>query len=83
MGNSLELNVAFAEAMALYEKYKGDLDVTAIYVEADELESILQLWDKNTATGEITPADENTLLLVKIMEEAFATSEEAKVHPAL
>ncbi len=35
MGNSPELNVAFAEAMApLYEKYSGNLDVTAIYVEA-------------------------------------------------
>ncbi|MEL0213389.1 MAG: hypothetical protein VXA41_03175, partial [Euryarchaeota archaeon] len=34
MGNSPELNVAFAEAMApLYEKYDGNLDVTAIYVE--------------------------------------------------
>ena len=38
---------------------------------------------QNTATGEITPADDNTLLLVKIMEDAFEGSEEAKVHPAL
>ena len=31
MGNSPELNVAFAEAMApLYEKYAGNLDVTAV-----------------------------------------------------
>ena len=35
MGNSPELNQAFADAMApLYEKYEGNLDVTAIYVEA-------------------------------------------------
>ena len=35
MGNSPELNQAFADAMApLYEKYSGDLDVTAVYVEA-------------------------------------------------
>jgi len=42
-----------------------------------------QLWDKNTATGEISPADDNTLLLVKIMEEAFETVEGAKEHIAL
>ena len=84
MGNSPELNVAFAEAMApLYEKYSGNLDVTAIYVEGLMNLKAWQLWDKNTATGEITPADDNTLLLVKIMEDAFEGSEEAKVHPAL
>ena len=84
MGNSPELNVAFAEAMApLYEKYSGNLDVTSIYVEALMNLKAWQLWDKNTATGEITPADDNTLLLVKIMEDAFEGSEEAKVHPAL
>ncbi|MDP6235240.1 MAG: hypothetical protein QF364_05310 [Candidatus Poseidoniaceae archaeon] len=84
MGNSPELNVAFAEAMApLYEKYSGNLDVAAIYVEALMNLKAWQLWDKNTATGEITPADDNTLLLVKVMEDAFESSEEAKVHPAL
>ena len=67
----------------LYEKYEGNLDVTAIYVEALMNLKAWQLWDKNTATGEITPADDNTLLLVKIMEEAFESSDEAKVHPAL
>ena len=84
MGNSPELNVAFAEAMApLYEKYSGNLDVTAIYVEALMNLKAWQLWDKNTATGEITPADDNTLLLVKILEDAFESSEEAKINPAL
>ena len=84
MGNSPELNVAFAEAMApLYEKYAGNLDVTAIYVEALMNLKAWQLWDKNPATGEITPADENTLLLVDILEDAFQSSDEAKVHPAL
>ena len=83
MGNSPELNVAFAEAMApLYEKYAGNLDVTAIYVEALMNLKAWQLWDKNPATGEITPADDNTLLLVDILEEAFQSSEEAKIHPA-
>ena len=84
MGNSPELNVAFAEAMApLYEKYSGNLDVASIYVEALMNLKAWQLWDKNTTTGEITPADDNTLLLVKIMEDAFESSDEAKVHPAL
>ena len=84
MGNSPELNVAFAEAMApLYEKYDGDLDVTAIYVEALMNLKAWQLWSKDTKTGEITPADDNTLLLVDIMEQAFENSDEAKIHPAL
>ena len=83
MGNSPELNVAFAEAAPLYEKYAGNLDVTAVYVEALMNLKAWQLWDKNPATGEITPADDNTLLLVDILEEAFQSSDEAKVHPAL
>jgi len=84
MGNSSELNVAFAEAMApLYEKYSGNLDVTAVYVEALMNLKAWQLWDKNTTTGEITPADDNTLLLVKVMEDAFETVEGAKEHIAL
>ena len=84
MGNSPELNIAFADAMApLYNKYKGNLDVTAIYVEALMNLKAWQLWDKNTKTGVISPADDNTLLLVKVLEDAFESSEEAKVHPAL
>ena len=84
MGNSPELNVSFAEAMApLYEKYRGNLDVTAVYVEALMNLKAWQLWDKNTATGEIIPADDNTLLLVKVMEDAFETVEGAKEHIAL
>tara|TARA_B100000900_G_C20569628_1_gene712686 strand:- start:186 stop:1958 length:1773 start_codon:yes stop_codon:yes gene_type:complete len=84
MGNSVELNIAFAEAMEpLYEKYNGNLDVTAIYVEALMNLKAWQLWEKNTETGEITPADDNTLLLVKVLEDAFEISDEAKVHPAL
>ena len=49
MGNSPELNIAFADAMGpLYNKYKGNLDVTAIYVEALMNLKAWQLWDKNT-----------------------------------
>ena len=64
MGNSPELNIAFAEAMApLYDKYRGNLDVTAIYVEALMNLKAWQLWEKNTKTGEITPADDNLSLI--------------------
>lgn len=84
MGNTPELNAAFADAMApLYEKYPDNLDVTAIYVESLMNLKAWQLWDKNTTTGEITPADDNTLLLVDILEEAFNKSDSAKEHPAL
>ena len=49
MGNSPELNLAFAEAMApIYQKYTGDLDVAAIYVEALMNLNPWQRWDKDT-----------------------------------
>ena len=84
MGNDPELNVAFAEAMEpLYRKYSGNLDVAAVYVEALMNLKAWQLWNKNTATGEITPADDNTLLLVNVMEDAFENVEGAKRHVAL
>ena len=84
MGNSPELNQAFADAMApLYEKYNGNLDVTAIYVEALMNLNPWTLWNKDASTGEITPVDDSTLMLIKIMEDAFESSEEAKVHAAL
>ena len=84
MGNSPELNLAFAEAMApIYQKYSGDLDVAAIYVEALMNLNPWQLWNKDTKTGDITPFDENTLLCVEIMEDAFENVEGAKQHPAL
>eukprot|EP00518_Triparma_eleuthera_P002628 CAMPEP_0182456018 /NCGR_PEP_ID=MMETSP1319-20130603/1988_1 /TAXON_ID=172717 /ORGANISM="Bolidomonas pacifica, Strain RCC208" /LENGTH=587 /DNA_ID=CAMNT_0024654193 /DNA_START=35 /DNA_END=1798 /DNA_ORIENTATION=+ len=83
MGNKPELNVAFANAMApLYEKYKGDLDVAAIYAEALMNLKPWALWVKDTKTGEITPADDNTLLILKVIEEAFE-AEGGKSHPAL
>ncbi|MFT5682339.1 MAG: tetratricopeptide (TPR) repeat protein [Myxococcota bacterium] len=84
MGNKPELNLAFAEAMApLYEKYTGNLDVAALYVESLMNLNPWQLWQQDTKTGEITPVDDNTLLCVKVMEDAFETVEGAKVHPAL
>ena len=84
MGNSPELNQAFAEAMApLYEKYKGNLDVTAIYVEALMNLNPWTLWNKDASTGEITPVDDSTLLLIEVMEEAFENVPGAKEHPAL
>ena len=84
MGNSPELNQAFADAMApLYEKYSGDLDVTAIYVEALMNLNPWTLWNKDASTGEITPVDDSTLMLIKIMEDAFENVPGAKEHPAL
>ncbi|MEC8258032.1 MAG: hypothetical protein VXZ94_02465 [Candidatus Thermoplasmatota archaeon] len=84
MGNSPELNQAFADAMApLYEKYKRNLDVTAIYVEALMNLNPWTLWNKDAASGEITPVDESTLMLIKIMEDAFENVPGAKEHPAL
>mgnify|MGYP001411928965 FL=1 len=84
MGNSPELNQAFADAMApLYQKYRGDLDVTAIYVEALMNLNPWTLWNKDASTGEITPVDDSTLMLIKIMEDAFENEPGAKEHPAL
>jgi len=84
MGNSPELNQAFADAMApLYEKYRGDLDVTAIYVEALMNLNPWTLWNKDASTGEITPVDDSTLLLIEVIEEAFENVPGAKEHPAL
>ena len=84
MGNSPELNQAFADAMApMYEKYKGNLDVTAIYVEALMNLNPWTLWNKDAASGEITPVDDSTLMLIKIMEDAFENVPGAKEHPAL
>ena len=84
MGNSPELNQAFADAMApLYEKYRGNLDVTAIYVEALMNLNPWTLWNKDASTGEITPVDDSTLMLIKIMEDAFDNVPGAKEHPAL
>ena len=84
MGNSPELNQAFADAMApLYEKYRGNLDVTAIYVEALMNLNPWTLWNKDASTGEITPVDDSTLMLIKIMEDAFENVPGAKEHPAL
>ena len=84
MGNSPELNQAFADAMApLYEKYRGNLDVTAIYVEALMNLNPWTLWNKDASSGEITPVDDSTLMLIKIMEDAFENVPGAKEHPAL
>lgn len=84
MGNSPELNQAFADAMApLYQKYSGDLDVTAVYVEALMNLNPWTLWNKDASTGEITPVDDSTLMLIKIMEDAFENVPGAKEHPAL
>ena len=83
MGNTPELNAAFATAMkAVYEKYPGNLDVAAIYAEGLMNLKPWALWNKNPKTGVITPADDNTLLAIQVIEEAFE-AEGGKKHPAL
>jgi hypothetical protein len=84
MGNDPALNGKFAEAMApLYAKYAGNLDVAALYVEALMNLKPWTLWTKDMQTGAITPADDNTLLIVQTLEETFETQQGAKTHPAL
>jgi len=84
MGNTPELNTAFAKAMApLYEKYPTDLDIAAIYVEALMNLNPWQLWVRDANTGEIIPADDNTLRCVQVIEDAFENTEGATKHPAL
>ena len=83
MGNSPVLNAAFAAAMApLYTKYSGNLDVAVIYVESLMNLKPWALWLKDTKSMEITPADDNTLLAVKVLEDCFSL-EGGKTHPAL
>jgi len=67
----------------LYKKYAGNLDVAGVYVEALMNLKPWTLWNKDIETGEITPADDNTLLIIKILEECFEKYPEAKVHPPL
>ena len=51
-GQFSRIESRFAEAMApIYEKYSGDLDVAAIYVEALMNLNPWQLWNKDTKTG--------------------------------
>ncbi|GIS27719.1 MAG: hypothetical protein CM15mP128_4780 [Methanobacteriota archaeon] len=69
----------FAEAMAPGRKCR---QLRSRHFSSRLMNPFWELWGKNTATGEITPADDNTLLLVKIMEDAFEASEAARVDPA-
>ena len=79
MGNSPELNVAFAEAMApLYEKYDGNLDVTSIYVEALMNLKAWQLWDKDASTGEITPADDTPSYWLRLWKKRSKVEKKQK-----
>merc|ERR1712028_235322 len=82
MGNDPELNKAFAAAMEpVFEKYKTNLDVTAVYVEALMNLKPWALWDKEVCTGDgqsylnITPADENTSKLITMIETALGMTE--------
>lgn len=82
-GNKPELNLAFVAAMQqVYAKYPGNLDVAAIYVEGLMNLKPWKLWIKDSKTGTVEPADDNTLLLVKTLEDNFKLPGGTS-HPAL
>jgi len=94
MGNDPALNAKFAESMGyLFDKYKDDADfgydVTAIYVESLMNLKPWALWSKKVEGGEmvITPADQNTVKLINILEDALGIEDGDLVpkikHPAL
>lgn len=53
----------------LHSKYDGDLDVAAVYAEALMVRKPWALWVKNKASGEVTPADNNTLAAKDVLEK--------------
>lgn len=60
-----------AEKMgALYKKYDGkDLDVAALYAESLMVLKSWALWVRDEKSGEIVPADSNTLLLKEVLSK--------------
>jgi len=84
MGNDPALNIKFAEAMkVVYAKYPGNLDVAAIYAEGLMNLKPWALWTGHAEGRDaIKEADENTLIAIKVLEDAQAT-DAGKTHPAL
>jgi len=84
MGNDPALNIKFANAMAqVYAKYPKDLDVAAIYVEGLMNLKPWALWVGHAdGRAAIKPADDNTLLAIKTIEDSFALPS-GRSHPAL
>ena len=84
MGNDPALNVKFADAMkGVYQTYPKDLDVAAIYAEGLMNLKPWALWVGHAdGRDAIKPADDNTLLIIKVIESGFALPG-GKNHPAL
>lgn len=51
----------------VYAKYEDDLDVAAIYAESLMVLNPWELWVKDESTGVITPTDENTLVVKRVL----------------
>jgi tetratricopeptide (TPR) repeat protein len=84
-GNTPENNIAFGEAMkGVYEKYPDDVDVAATYVEGLMNIKPWALWNRERqgdGTYNITPADDNTLIVIEVLEKFLAGS--GVKHPAI
>ena len=75
------MNNAYAEAMAeVSEKHKDNLDVIYVYVESLMNSDPWKLWKKDTETGLVTAANEATLTIVGVLEDALM---KAPTHPGL
>jgi hypothetical protein len=73
MGNDLALGPDYVKAMAaVYEKNRDDPDVATLYVEALMNLKPWALWKKNLDTGEIRPADGNTLMIEQVLNDFFS-----------
>lgn len=49
------------EMAKLYAKYPDDVDVIAVYADATMVLKPWALWRKDDVSGEVVPADDNTL----------------------
>lgn len=84
LGNPPELNLKFAEEMGkLYAKYGSeDLDVAAMYAESVMVLKPWAMWVKDDTSGDIVPADTNTLLVKQILTKTMAAPGGME-HPAI
>ena len=83
MGNDPALGPPYVEAMeAIYNKYSDSQDVVALYVEARMNLNPWGLWvKKNEDENCIVPADENTLIIEKVLKETI--DYHGYTHPAI
>ncbi|CAM9897322.1 unnamed protein product [Sphacelaria rigidula] len=67
----------------LYRKYGGeDLDIAALYAESLMVLKAWELWVKDENSGEIVPADGNTLVVKQVLSKALAAPGGME-HPAI